>query len=292
MIPPLRHPFSMTYSSLPAASDRRTWPRWRRALHLATAGLISICALPAIAQQQPAPFDNTAGTVFDIIRADDPTTFVCLDELGRAERQIWDKRVDGEPIVLAYLFQAQYADGASIEIAINPEFGSPENAREQAELYAPALGRLPSSLRAGIKRFSVHDGRRGFHAGTGGIVVYADTTANRLSYDHLEESLFHEAVHASWDHAHRLAPAWIAAQRSDGMFLTEYGQKRPEREDLAETALFAFAILHHPDRFPPVDTKVTLEAVPARIAYIRELLPPGEPLTRQIGPPQGCAAQQ
>lgn len=292
MIPPLRHPFGMTYSSLPVASDRPTWPRWRRALHLATAGLISICALPAIAQQQPAPFDNTAGTVFDIIRADDPTTFVCLDELGRAERQIWDKRVDGEPIVMAYLFQAQYADGASIEIAINPEFGSPENAREQAELYAPALGRLPSSLRDGIKRFSVHDGRRGFHAGTGGIVVYADTTANRLSYDHLEESLFHEAVHASWDHAHRLAPTWIAAQRSDGMFLTEYGQKRPEREDLAETALFAFAILHHPDRFPPVDTKVTLEAVPARIAYIRELLPPGEPLTRQIGPPQGCAAQQ
>lgn len=292
MIPPLRHPFSMTHSSLPAASDRPARPRWRRALHLATAGLFCLCALPAVAQQQPPPFGNTAGTVFDIIRADDPTTFVCLDELGRAERQIWDKRVDGEPIVLAYLFQAQYADGASIEIAINPEFGSPENAREQAELYAPALGRLPSSLRAGIKRFSVHDGRRGFHAGTGGIVVYADTTANRLSYDHLEESLFHEAVHASWDHAHRLAPAWISAQRSDGMFLTEYGQKRPEREDLAETALFAFAILHHPDRFPPVDTKVTLEAVPARIAYIRELLPPGEPLTRQIGPPQGCAAQQ
>lgn len=296
MPPRLRHPFCMTHPLRPAAPDHPARRRVHAALHNrfrnAAAALFCLCALPAVAQQRPPPFDNTAGTVFDIIRADDPTTFVCLDELGRAERQIWDKRVDGEPVVLAYLFQSQYADGTSIEIAINPEFGSDEMAREQAELYAPALGRLPTALRAGIKRFSVHEGRRGYHAGTGGIVVYAQTTENRLSYDHLEESLFHEAVHASWDRDHRLAPEWIAAQQSDGMFLTRYGQKSPEREDLAETALFAFAILHHPDRFPPVDTQVTRHAVPARIAYVAELLPVDRPLIWQIGPPQGCAAQK
>lgn len=253
-------------------------------------GLLSI-GLPSDAYADAPPFSNTAGTVFDIIRDDDPTTFVCLDPLGRGERQIWDKRVDGEPVVLAYLFQAQFSDGTSIEIAVNPEFRDAETARTKAEGYAPALGRLPTTLREGIKKFSVHDGRQGFHAGTGGIVVYEETTENRLSYNHLEESLFHEAVHASWDHLHRLAPGWVAAQRADDGFLTRYAQKRPEREDLAETALFAFAILHHPERLPPADTHATLEAVPARIAYIRGLMPPEFPLTEQIGPPRGCAAQ-
>ena len=136
----------------------------------------------------------------------------------------------------------------------------------------------------------MHLGRKGFHSGTGQIVAYAETTDNRLSYDHLEETLFHEAVHASWDAAHRLSRGWIAAQNSDGRFLTNYARNSPEREDLAETALFAFAILHYPDRFPPVDTSDTLAAVPNRIDYIRQLLPPGSPIIFNIGEATDCAA--
>ncbi len=249
-----------------------------------------IClGLAAGAASATPPFSDTAGTVFDIIRADDPTTFTCLQEMGRGARQIWDKRVDGEPVVEAHLFAARYSDGTEIEIAINPEFDAGA-ARAQALRFAEPLGRLPTLLRQGIGRFSLHGGSEGFHAGTGQVVFYADTATQRESYDHLEESLFHEAVHASLDAEHRLAPAWVAAQQADGGFLTGYGQSSPEREDLAETALFAFAILHHPDRFPPVDTRDTLNAVPHRIAYISEhLFPPGAPLTWQVAEPRGCA---
>lgn len=235
------------------------------------------------------PFGDTAGTVFDIIARSDPSAFVCLELAGRGLRQIWDKRVDGEPVVDAYLFTARYSDGVVIEIRVNPEF-SADQAQVQARRHAYPLGQLPGTLRQGIGALSIHGGRAGFHAGTGQIVVYTETSDNRESYAHLEESLFHEAVHASWDDAHRLAPAWVAAQQADGSFLTGYGQQSPEREDLAETALFAFAILHHPDRFPPVDTKVTLAAVPHRIAYIEALLPRGEPLTRPVDPSPACAA--
>ena len=259
-----------------------------RGLALVVAGVM---ASPARAQPGDPPFSDTAGTVFDIIQRADPSAFRCLDPMGQAARQIWDKRVDGEPVVNAFLFMARFRDGTSIEMAINPEFGSLDAARQEAMRYAVPLGQLPTSLRAGIARFSVHQGRKGFHAGTGQIVVYAGTTDNRLGYDHLEESLFHEAVHASWDADHRLAPAWIAAQAADGGFLTGYGRDSPEREDLAETALFAFAILHHPARFPPADTEDTLAAVPNRIAYIKALLPPGAPLFTQTGPPAGCAAR-
>jgi hypothetical protein len=235
------------------------------------------------------PFGDTAGTVFDIIRVDDPGTFSCLEDLGRGARQIWDKRVDGEPVVNAHLFMARYSDGTNIEIAINPEFGR-EEAQAQALRFAEPLGRLPTLLREGIGKFSLHDGDEGFHAGTGQIVFYDDLATYRESYDHLEESLFHEAVHASLDDAHRLAPDWLAAQAADGGFLTDYGEGSPEREDLAETALFAFAILHHPGRLPPVDTQDTLAAVPNRIAYIeKHLFPPGAPLTWQVAEPQACS---
>jgi hypothetical protein len=263
-----------------------------RLMASAAFGVLLAAALPAPAFANPAEpvYSDTAGTVFDIIQTSDPTTFRCLDPMGQEPRQIWDKRVDGEPIVNAYLFMARFSDGTSIEIAINPEFATAEAAQTEAMRYTVPLGQLPTSLRAGIARFSVHKGRKGYHAGTGQIVVYAETTDNRLSYRHLEESLFHESVHASWDAHHRLAPGWIAAQTADGGFLTDYGRETPDREDLAETALFAFAILHHPERFPPADTEDTLAAVPNRIAYIKALLPPGVPLVTQIGPPAGCAA--
>lgn len=241
----------------------------------------------ATAQENP-PFTSTVDTVFDIIRTDDPSTLSCLRDAGRGARQIWDKRLEDEPVVEAYLFNAFYSDGTVTEIAINPEFGDPDSARAEAERYAAPLGRLPTSLRVGVKRLSVHDGAEGFHAGTGQMVAYARTTDRRIADDHLEETLFHEAVHASWDARHRLAPEWVAAQQADGRFMTRYAASSPEREDLAETALFAFALLHHPDRLPPADSQDVRNAVPNRIAYIRELLPPEDPLVYPHGPAPDC----
>jgi hypothetical protein len=262
------------------AGLRRAVLRWcTAAIPVAWAG--------SAAAQDP-PFSDTAGTVFDIIRKEDPDSFLCLQPLGQATRQIWDKRVDGEPLVEAYLFMARFTDGSAIEIAINPEFGTAAAARAEALRNTTPLGQLPTSLRRGIGKFSVHGGDEGFHAGTGQIVVYAGRADQRLTYDHLEESVFHEAVHASWDAEHRLAPEWVAAQQADGGFLTDYAADSPEREDLAETALFAFALLHHPDRFPPVDSADTSRAVPHRIAYIAGLLPQDAPLTFPVGPVQDC----
>jgi hypothetical protein len=246
-----------------------------------------LVAAGAVAQVPP-PYGDTAGTVFDILRRDDPSALQCLDPMGQDARQIWDKRVDGEPVVEAFLFMARYADGTNIEIAVNPEYQTPDAALTEARRFAFSLGQLPTALRVGIGRFSIHRGDEGFHAGTGQIVVYADRADQRDSYDHLEESLFHEAVHATWDEAHRLSEGWQAAQQADGRFLTGYGARHPDREDLAETALFAFAILHHPERFPPVDTADTVAAVPNRIAYIRTLLPPGQPLQVQVAEAMGC----
>ena len=75
----------------------------------------------------------------------------------------------------------------------------------------------------------------------------------------------------------------------DGGFLTRYGQSSPAREDLAETALFAFTLLHYPGRIPPVDSRDIRNTVPNRMAYIQNLLPTDMPLHYSIEEPIPCS---
>ena len=258
--------------------------------------LLCLCTACEVAAQSDAavdrpPFGSTASTVFDIVRASDPSAFTCLEYIGREDRQLWDKRVDGEPTVNVFLFLARFSDGTTMQIAANPEFGSADAARAEALRYTTSLGQLPTELRRGIERFSIHAGTEGFHAGDRQIIVYSGMAERRASYDHLEESIFHEAVHAAWDQAHRLAPAWQQAQSEDGRFLTTYAEESPDREDLAESALFAFGLLHYPGRIPPVDTEVTRATIPHRIAYVSALLPVDRPLHFAIGPAAECREQ-
>ena len=136
--------------------------------------------------------------------------------------------------------------------------------------YVRPLGQLPAILRSGVQRFSVHMGNEAFHAGTGQIVAYSGTASNRIGYHHLEETIFHKSVHASLDDQYRLSVEWTKAQQEDGVFLTEYGMQIPDREDLAETALFAFALSHHPGRIPPVDTRDIVNSIPHRLRFFKK----------------------
>jgi hypothetical protein len=239
--------------------------------------------------QTAAPiYGSTAGVVFDIITLDDPSSFTCLHDRGRATRQMWDKRIDNEYNVEAFVFDAYFADGPVIEIVVNPEFQTPQEARQEAQRYTRALGQLPPVLRQGIRQVGIHKGRPTYSAGPGKIFVYADRTTQRVAEQHLEESLLHEAVHASLDADHARSDAWRAAQASDGRFVTRYGQKHPTREDLAESTLFAFARTFHPQRLPPVDTQDVLAAIPARLSYLERILTQPVSQTEIPQPPRDC----
>lgn len=238
--------------------------------------------------QSDFPFDATADTVFDIIQDSDPSTFVCLAYEGRTMRQMWDKRQNDEFDLEVFLFTAHFSDMPPIDIILNPEFETPEAAREEAEKYTHRLGRVPLVFRHGIRQFGVHKGDQGFHAGTGKVFVYSDMSDRRISEDHLEESLLHEGVHATLDHQFRLSPEWVAAQEQDGRFVTRYAASRPEREDLAETALFAYSLLRHPGRIPPVDSADIARIVPARITMIETILNAPLEVSPPTPPPEGC----
>lgn len=255
--------------------------------HATLFGAIALVAQPGQAASDP-PFTSMADTVFDVIRDTDPSTFVCLHYEGRGTRQMWDKRLDNEFDLEAFLFSAHFTDMPPIEILLNPEFETQEQARAEAERYGFRLGQLPLVFRHGIRQLGVHKGDEGFHAGSGKIFVYSEMSDRRIEQNRLEESLLHESVHATLDNEYRLSPEWIAAQESDGRFLTRYAASRPDREDLADTALFAYALLRLPGRIPPVDSQDILRTVPARIGVIENILDSAPEVSEPPLLPEGC----
>jgi hypothetical protein len=233
--------------------------------------ILALFATPVAAEPL---YDATADTVFDIIVADDPSTFECYDYRGRAERQMWDKRLDTEIFPMAHVFDVRFVDGPVIEFTVNPEFDLAA-AMTEVRRHALALGRLPIEMRAKWARFGIHRGDESYSAGPGLAFAYTGRTDWLASFEHVEESLFHEGVHVALDATHASAAAWRAAQDRDGTFLTRYAQSNPEGEDLAETLLFAYGL--ELGRMPPVDATDIAAAIPARLAYIGEnigLTPP------------------
>ncbi len=251
--------------------------------------LLLLVALPASLSADEYP-SSVVGTDFDFIRESDPSVFECLEYKGDGPREMPDKRGPSALVQEAFIFVAYYADGTSVDMALSRGFETSGRARKEALRYAPRLGRLPTSLRRGVKRLVVHTGGRNTTAFSdiGLIVVYADNATKRIGTHDLEETLFHESVHAAWDREHARSSAWRQAQEADGTFITRYARKNPKGEDLAESALFAYTLLHHPDRIPAADAERIRRAIPGRIAFVAKLLPPGEPIFRQVGPKYGC----
>lgn len=233
---------------------------------------------------------SVVGTSFDFITDSDPSSFLCLESKGHGPREMPDKTGAGPLVQPAFIFVAYFEDGTSLDMAIDDAFETADRAREEAMRYVPRLGKLPTVLRRGVARMVVHRGGEDTTAfsDVGLIVVYSDNATKRISTHDLEETIFHESVHASWDRQHAKSPEWRAAQSSDDRFVTRYARKHPAGEDLAESTLFAYTLLHHTERIPPEDAERIRSEIPARIAFVKDLIPPGEPIFTSIGPRYAC----
>lgn len=253
---------------------------------MTTIVLLSVLAFGALLPSGDEPLypSSVVGTEFDFIRDDDPDVFESLESKGNAEPEMPDKTDDDAPLRKpAWTFVAKFLDGTSVHIAVDIRVGTEDEARKEALRYTPRLGKLPSSLRRGVQRVVVHQqGKDGKDATAfsdeGLIVLYADNATKRISTHDLEETVFHESVHAAWDEAHRRSDAWLAAQKKDDRFVTNYAKKNPNNEDLAESALFAYTLVHHPDRIPAKEAAKIKRAIPARIAFVEKLLPKDAPI--------------
>lgn len=236
---------------------------------------------PARAEEASLYRSSVVGTDFDYIMESDPDTFVRLEDKGEGQAEMPDKSTRLAALMQqAFLFEAHFNDGTHVQLTIDGDFGTQAAAREEALRYTPRLGKLPTALRRGVKRLVVHKGGENVTAfsDVGLIILYSDNATKRISTHDLEETVFHESVHAAWDKTYAAAPEWQEAQQKDGRAITDYARKNPQKEDLAESALFAFTLIHHPERIPKEDAEKITSAIPNRIAFVEKLLPKGKPL--------------
>lgn len=223
-----------------------------------------------------APYrSSVVGTDFDFITHSDPTTFAGLEYIGFEDFEMPDKRDTGEPLVQkAYLFEARFNDDVKIRIALHEDFGSREAAEQDAARYGPRLGKLPRIYRENIRHITVNFGGRdttAFAEDKGHFfTIYSDNATKRLGTNDLEETFFHEGTHASIQDRYLESPEWRNAVSRDGSFITEYA-KTSEQEDFAESALFAYTLIFHPDRIPEADRRRIESAIPNRIAFFRNV---------------------
>ena len=231
---------------------------------------------------------SVVGTDFDFITADDHDTFLCLEYKFRGYREMPDKTQDSPLVQEGFVFVAYFDDGTKVDIAIDADFETKNAAEMEAKRYVSRLGKLPTDLRRGVPRMVVHKGDATAFGGDGLIVLYSENATKRIATRDLEETVFHESIHAAWDNRHAASKQWVAAQESDGKFVTDYGRKKPDKEDLAESALFAYTMIHHPERIPKEESERIRAAIPARIAFFEKLLPADKPVHYKVGPKYAC----
>ena len=233
----------------------------------------------ATSSAPPLYRSSVVGTNFDFITASDPSAFQRLEYVGVKDFEMPDKRkISGKPIVQrAYVFNAHFTDGTKFAIALDKDFGSIHAAEQDALRYTPGLGKLPSLYRQKLRHVVVHKGgadMTAFAEDKGHFfVIYSDNATKRIGTHDLEETIFHEATHASIQSNHLEAAAWKNAKALDNAYITDYAQKNIQ-EDFAESALFAYTIIYHPERFPAAERDKIERQIPNRIAFFRNVYKP------------------
>ena len=218
-------------------------------------------------QAADPPYHGTVWIDPDIITSSDPTAFQDIIAAGRGERTMYDRRVSGWITVNAYLFNAQFDDGLTAEIQVNPEFGSASAAMVEANKYGRVIGQLPTVLRTDVETVWIHKGNHPLGGGNDNILIHVDRAENSKKKGFLEEELVHEGAHTSLDSTHSEAPDWIAAQKADSNYISTYARDYPKREDIAESFLSYLAVRYRSARVSPFYEQTILKTIPNRIAY-------------------------
>ncbi len=223
--------------------------------------------------QNPLFPNSVVSNDIDFIRDTDPDSFVSLEFVGREDKEMPSSQSNELFDEDTFVFEATFSDGETIELWCHSSFVTQAAAQEYAEKACPRLGKLPVFQRNMLNHIVIHNGDAGAFAEIQGqfFVLYSDNMDRRISTNDLEETIFHESVHASYQFMFQNDPSWLNAQLSDPAFVTEYGQENPALEDMAESALFAYTFITYPGRLSE-DIELWLETnIPNRIEWFRGL---------------------
>ncbi len=218
------------------------------------------------------PLLDIHGTLFmdpDIITPEDPSVFESISYAGRERRMMFDRRVAGWVELEPFLFDAIYSDGFTLEIQVNPEFETEASALVEAERYGWLIGQMPRVLRGpDFQTVWIHRGNELWGGGNNNILIHTDSAADYEREGIIEEVFLHEGVHTSLDAYHLASSGWLAAQASDGDFISAYAREFPNREDLAETFPMWFALRFREDRISERLANTIRRRIPSRLDYL------------------------
>ncbi len=228
--------------------------------------------LPAI----PLFKNSVVSNDLEFIRSDDPSSFKSFKKIGRDRKEMPDRRSDQLIDEQAHIFEILFNDQIKTEIWAHQSFTDQKELEQLITLISQALGKLPKFMRQTLSHVVLHQGDElAFGEEIGRFfVLYSDNIRKRVKTHDLEETVFHEAVHATLEKEHAKNPLWLTAQKKDGEFITEYAARLPLKEDLPESALFAYTILKHPGRLPAETEKAIRQLIPHRLAYFQTLFTP------------------
>ena len=239
----------------------------------ADCGCLSLAAVTSVAIGAPLYPNSVVSNDHEFIATSDQSAFACLTFDGRREAEMPDRRTDRLMARNAFIFTAHFTDGTTVGLWAHPKFKSEEKALQSVAPVAEAVGKLPTFMRATLDHVVIHRGdETAFGEGEGHFfVLYSGNIKTRIRNHDLEETIFHESVHATLDSRYARSKQWLEAQKADGDFITKYAKRLPKKEDLAESALFAWTITMHPGRLPASVEARAREIMPNRMAFFEAL---------------------
>jgi hypothetical protein len=267
-------------------------PRSRLIAALFIATLASGMSVGA-ATAEPLVANSVVSNDIDFITASDPAVPGCLRYLGQTTQEMAGALDTDELFARdVYTFEVAFADQSLVGLWVHPSVGTREEAEAVAGLLIGPLGRLPAVMRQRLSHVVIPSGDHTAFAEHLGhfFTVYADNVRARISTHDLEETVFHEAVHATLEADWAQSDEWRQAQAVDGGFITEYAAELPQLEDLPESALFAYTYLRHPERLPPEVARGVEVIMPARLAFFETIFGAPEPDVTGVELPGDCLA--
>jgi len=235
--------------------------------------VLLICCVCVSATEKPL-FDNSVvSNNIDFITAEDAFVPSTISFNGIQRQELPDKRRDTLFDDKAFTFSLAFEDKTVVDVYAHSDFKKQANAEKHVEMIARPLGKLPWKMRDTLAHVVIHNGNETAFAEHLGhfFVLYSENMEKRMASNDLEETIFHEAVHATLDHEHLQSAEWKNVQESDVNFITNYAAENPDQEDLAESALFAYTLLKHPGRLPAEVEQWLQKETPNRMAYFYSL---------------------
>lgn len=228
---------------------------------------------PLVPVTNPLFPNSIVSTNIDFIKADDPDAFVSVSFKGLEDKEMPDSRNDQLFDTNTFVFDALFTNNKIVGIWVHSSFGSVNAAKEYVDKLTSRLGKLPEFMRDTLSHVIIHKGDAGAFSESVGhfFVLYSDNMDTRISNNDLEETVFHETIHASLDEQYATSTNWTNAQSADVNFITDYGKEYPIREDMSESAIFAYTMLKYPGRLSTNTEEWVRTHIPNRFAFFETI---------------------